>query len=217
MKNGRSVNEKTIVGRITKNLRNKIDAANYAPGTHLKESEISHEFGVSRVPVREAFRLLQSEGYLEVIPNRGSFVKPISQSYIQETAFVYKLLAPIMLEKAIPNYRESTYKRAYSVLNKIENLKDYTNIGNLLWDFANIIFGPSKYDFMLCILEEIYRHSNRLLAEMLKNMENRKYKVETHYRFLELCKEGRQEEAINLWSKLLGNMEELALGYATEK
>lgn len=111
MKNGNSVNEKTIVGKIAKNLRQQIDAANFAPGTHLKESKISLEFGVSRVPVREAFRLLQSEGYLEVIPNRGSFVKPISHSYILETAFVYKLLAPVMLEKAIPNYKESTYKK----------------------------------------------------------------------------------------------------------
>lgn len=80
-----------------------------------------------------------------------------------------------------------------------------------------IIFGPSKYDFMLCILEEIYRHSNRLLAEMLKNMENRKYKVEAHYKFLELCKAGKNSEAIRLWSTLLDNMEGIALGLATEK
>ena len=87
MKNGQAtVQEKTIVGKIATFLRHEITTTNYRAGAHLKESQISAEFGVSRVPVREAFRILQSEGYLEVIPNRGSFVKPISLSYIKKHA-----------------------------------------------------------------------------------------------------------------------------------
>lgn len=214
MKNAKTTHGNTIVGKIADSIRHEINKANYAPGAHLKEGKVSAEFGVSRVPVREAFRLLQSEGYLDVIPNRGSFVKPISLSYVKETGIVYKLLAPRMLEKAIPNYKESTYKKAYSILEKIDNSEDHANIGILLWDFAKVIYCPARYDFMLCIFEEIYRHSARLLSEFFKKAETKKYKVEGHYRFLELCREGKTEEAIAFWSEFIENMSQYALTLA---
>jgi DNA-binding GntR family transcriptional regulator len=217
MKSGNNGHENTVVGKIANSIRHGITTAIYAPGTHLKESKISSEFGVSRVPVREAFRLLQSEGYLDVIPNRGSFVRPISLNYIKQTSIVYKLLAPVILEKAIPNYKASTYKKAYAILEKIDNTEDFTNIGFLLWDFAKVIYGPSKYDFILCIFDEIYSHSTRLLYEFFKSAETKKYKVETQYKFLELCKEGKKNEAIKLWSDFIGTLSQEAVVIAEGK
>ncbi len=215
MKNGlTAIRGNTIVGKIADFLRHEITATNYQPGSHLKESQISAKFGVSRVPVREAFRLLQSEGFLEVIPNRGSFVKPISLTFVKETSIVYKKLAPVLLEKAIPNYKESTYKKAYNILGRVENSKDITNVGYLLWDFAKVIYGPSKQEFMLCIFDEIYSHSIRLLGEFIRNSETKQYKVESHYKFLELCKEGKKDEAIKHWEEFLGNMSDIAINIA---
>lgn len=218
MKNGQAtVQEKTIVGKIASFLRHEITTTNYRAGAHLKESQISAEFGVSRVPVREAFRILQSEGYLEVIPNRGSFVKPISLSYIKETSIVYRQLAPIILEKAIPNYKESTYKKAFNILDKIEKSTDFTNVGYMLWDFARVIYGPSKCDFMLCIFEDIYSHSIRLMSEFFKKAEVKQYKVESQYEFLNLCKQGKKDEAIKYWSEFIGNMSNIAVTLAEKK
>lgn len=217
MRNGQSVKGNTIVDKIADHIRTQINSSCFKAGMHLKESDVSSEFGVSRVPVREAFRMLQSEGYLDVIPNRGSFVKPISLSYVKETSMVYKLLAPQILEKAIPNYKESTYRKAYAVLKKIESLEDYTLVGSLLWEFALAIYGPSKYEFILCIFEEIYSHSSRLLSEFFKSAEAREYKVEVHYRFLELCKDGKKDEAIAMWSEFIDSMSVLAIQIAVKK
>jgi GntR family transcriptional regulator, trigonelline degradation regulator len=45
------------------------------PGDHLKEKDIAQELEISRTPVREAIRVLQAEGLVEVVPNRGAFVR----------------------------------------------------------------------------------------------------------------------------------------------
>ena len=158
----------TIVSKISDHLRKEIMYCNLKSGEHLKEKQLAKVFGVSRVPVREALRILHSEGYLEMVPNRGSFVKKISPEYIIEIAKVYIFIAPELLRDAIPKYKDSTYKKACRVLNKVEKCKDYNKIGYLLWDFAKIIYSPSKNKFMYFIMDEIYKHNIRILNEISK-------------------------------------------------
>ncbi len=52
-------------------LRRLILSGDLEPGTHLTELAISERLGVSRLPVREAFRRLEAEGLLEALPRRG--------------------------------------------------------------------------------------------------------------------------------------------------
>ncbi|MEO8209697.1 MAG: GntR family transcriptional regulator [bacterium] len=201
----------TIVDKIAKYLRHEITYSNLKTGQHIKEAEIWKKFNVSRVPVREAFRILQSEGYLELIPNKGSYVKKISRDYILQTAKVYRLLAPVVLEKAIPRYSKSTYKKADSLINKINKCRDFSKIGYLLWDFAIVIYTPSQMKFMLSIFEDIYKHGIRILNELFENEANAKFKIDTHRKFIELCKDNKKDEAINLWINFIDQMKVIVL------
>jgi len=189
----------TTVSRITDHLRKEIMYGNLKSGEHLKETEIAKIFGVSRVPVREALRILHSEGYLEMIPNRGSFVKKISPEYVLEIAKVYVFIAPELLRDAIPRYKNSTYKKAYTVLSKVEKCKDFNKVGYLLWDFAKVIYTPTKNKFMYFIMDEIYKHNIRILNEIFELGQQRQYDLTSHKKFLELCKEHKIDEAIREW------------------
>jgi DNA-binding GntR family transcriptional regulator len=55
-------------------LRQRIVNGDYPPGERLTEDRLAEDFGVSRNPVREALRVVQAEGFVNVVPRRGAFV-----------------------------------------------------------------------------------------------------------------------------------------------
>ena len=194
---------RTTVNKIAKFLRQEITYSRLKPGQHVKEAGISKKFNVSRVPVREAFRILQSEGYLEVRHNKGCFVKKVSDEYFIQTSIVYRLLVPELLEKAIPRYNKKTYEKAERVLTKLEKCRDFYKSGYLQWDFAKVIYYPSNMKYLLGVFDDMYRHSIRLLNEFFENKEHEEFKATSHRHFLELCRNNRKKEAINYWTDFI--------------
>ncbi|GAA3353316.1 MULTISPECIES: GntR family transcriptional regulator [Saccharopolyspora] len=71
--------------QVRRALQDRISDGRLRPGDRLYEQEIAAEFGVSRVPVREAIRMLQSEGLVDVAPNRrGVFVRSLDRAQVEE-------------------------------------------------------------------------------------------------------------------------------------
>jgi DNA-binding GntR family transcriptional regulator len=73
-----------LADEIATNLRELIISGELTPGTRIIEAEVASQLGVSRGPLREALRILETEGLLESIPGRGSFVIQTSKRDIQE-------------------------------------------------------------------------------------------------------------------------------------
>ncbi|MFQ5901565.1 MAG: GntR family transcriptional regulator, partial [Thermodesulfobacteriota bacterium] len=61
----------TLRERIVDFLKESIINGELKPGEKIAEPELAERFGISRTPVREAFRQLESEGFLTVVPRRG--------------------------------------------------------------------------------------------------------------------------------------------------
>jgi DNA-binding GntR family transcriptional regulator len=64
-----------LVDEIAAAIRSRIMSGEIAIGAQLRQAELASELGVSRTPVREALRQLQSGGLIEVVPNRGAIVR----------------------------------------------------------------------------------------------------------------------------------------------
>ncbi len=69
---------KVSTGAVTE-LRRRISGGDYAPGVRLTEVEVARDLGVSRTPVRLAFRTLEQEGLLQRSGGRGYLVREFSQ------------------------------------------------------------------------------------------------------------------------------------------
>lgn len=65
-------------------LRLEILAGRHAPGARLKEVEVARALEVSRTPVRDAFRQLEQEGLVELLPHRGAVVRELTPEDIEE-------------------------------------------------------------------------------------------------------------------------------------
>ena len=75
-------------------LRDVICSGEISPGAPLKQDEIAAEFGVSHTPVREALKLLVSEGLATLHHNRGCFVAGLSSMVACELMEFRALIEP---------------------------------------------------------------------------------------------------------------------------
>lgn len=73
-------------------LRKAILAGTLKPMERITENQVAERFGLSRTPVREAFRRLESERLILVVPQRGSFV---SQPSVEDILEIYQMRAPL--------------------------------------------------------------------------------------------------------------------------
>lgn len=70
--------------QLTVRLRDRILAGAYPPGAQLLQDTIAAEFGVSKIPVREALVHLQGEGLVDIFAHRGFQVRPVSEQELRE-------------------------------------------------------------------------------------------------------------------------------------
>ncbi|MBV7486090.1 GntR family transcriptional regulator [Bordetella sp. BOR01] len=75
---------RTLPAAVAEQLRERIIQGEFPPGTRLNERALGDLLGVSRTPLREAFRLLAAEGLVRIEPNRGAQVVALSVADIRE-------------------------------------------------------------------------------------------------------------------------------------
>jgi DNA-binding GntR family transcriptional regulator len=86
--------------RLIARLREMVVDGRLAPGTPISEKTLCEEFGVSRTPLREALKVLASEGLIELPPRRGAVVMPIVTERLREQFDLVRLLENYAIEVA---------------------------------------------------------------------------------------------------------------------
>ncbi|AOJ85073.1 GntR family transcriptional regulator [Burkholderia savannae] len=89
-----------ISKQIFRALRQAIFVGLMPPGTPLSEKEIAERFQVSRQPVREAFIKLSEAGVLQILPQRGTYVRKISPRKVREGRFIREAIESAVVRKA---------------------------------------------------------------------------------------------------------------------
>lgn len=85
-------------------IREGIIEGTYVPGHRLRERELSEEIGVSRVPVREALRNLEFQGFVAILPRRGAIVREMSAQDVEELFDLRCALEPLAAGAAARHY-----------------------------------------------------------------------------------------------------------------
>jgi GntR family transcriptional regulator, rspAB operon transcriptional repressor len=107
-----------ISKQIFRALREAIFVGQMVPGTPLSEKEVSDMFQVSRQPVREAFIKLVEAGVLQVLPQRGTFVKRISPRRVREGRFIREAIETAVARKAAQHITDEQLRQL------ADNLRD---------------------------------------------------------------------------------------------
>jgi len=114
----------TLREKILETIREAILKGNLKPGEKVAEPELAERFGISRTPIREAFRQLESEGYLTVIPRKGAVVAALSERDVQEFYAIKSILEGYAAELAAKNLSDKDLARLEAINAKLKKLAD---------------------------------------------------------------------------------------------
>ncbi|SDJ11157.1 DNA-binding transcriptional regulator, GntR family [Arthrobacter cupressi] len=101
-------------------LRTRIFEGHYAPGTRLVERDLAAEFNVSRLPIREALRMLRQEGLIRDRASRGSEVAGLSAKDVEDLFDVRESLEVLACRLAAGRASEEDLKRLSGLLDDAE-------------------------------------------------------------------------------------------------
>ncbi|MET7399671.1 GntR family transcriptional regulator [Dactylosporangium sp. NPDC005572] len=90
-----------LVDDLAERIRNRIMTGEIPIGAQLRQAELANDFGVSRTPVREALRQLQTSGLIEVLPNRGAVVSVPAPWDVREAYEVRAELEALAAARAV--------------------------------------------------------------------------------------------------------------------
>ncbi|OLL31612.1 hypothetical protein BTH42_11835 [Burkholderia sp. SRS-W-2-2016] len=99
------------VERIAEELKTRILEGRFAPGQRLISRDVVEELGISRGSLREAFRRLEADGLIEVVPNRGAVVRKLSHAEVRHVFQIREALEGQAARLAAQNIGEADNRR----------------------------------------------------------------------------------------------------------
>jgi len=136
-------------------LRKDILQGKLHQGEKLTEQQICDEYNVSRTPVREAFRQLELEGFIETIPNRGAFVTGFSPQDIEDMYELRKSYEILAVKWAIERITEEEFEKleeAFEFMEFYTQKKDAEKMLNINMNFHELIYRASHNRMLFHIL-----------------------------------------------------------------
>ncbi len=152
----------TLPEAAAERLRTLIIEGTLAPGARLNERELSEQLGVSRTPLREAFRILAGDGLLTQLPNRGAQVVALSAEDARHAFDVMGSLEGLAGELAVTRVTDADIETLRALQAEMEaahaqrDLPAYYRINRAIHDRLNAIAGNP-------ILTHTYRTLNARL------------------------------------------------------
>lgn len=110
--------------RIAEHLRDKILSGALQPGARIRQEEVAHALGASRLPVREALRILQSQGLVVIKSNSGAWVSVMDLDELQLSYKIRERLEPLALAESLPHLSADMIDELYGIQERIESNDD---------------------------------------------------------------------------------------------
>ncbi len=134
--------------RIAAGLREAILAGEYAPGDRIRQEDLAGRHGASRLPVREALRMLQAEGLVTLVANTGAWVSSLSLADCEELYQVRERLEPLLLRLNLPLLRPDEIDRLADLARRMEQTEDDEEFLQLDRDFHLSCYGAVETEML---------------------------------------------------------------------
>jgi DNA-binding GntR family transcriptional regulator len=175
---------------IAAQLRREILRGAIPGGERILQDAVATRFGVSQNTVREAFKQLESEGFLRSEPRRGVSVVPLSVTEAWEITELRMLLEVQALEWALPRLDAAYFDAATAVLDQLDRARAVDEVIDLNSAFHRHLYGPADRERTLALIETLRLNFERYLRLTWEETGHLARSQREHREILRLCREG---------------------------
>ena len=176
-------------------LRDEILQGKLQPAEKLNQSAIADQFGVSKIPVREALHRLEADGLITFQPNGNATVSSLSIEELDQIYAMRIVLEKLLLEAAFPNMQEVDLIKAENALRLIDHEQNVYQWMMLDWTFHHALYRPSQMALVIQNADKLYINAVRyFVAHKLLSYQARS-QVE-HRVILEACQQKDVTQAL---------------------
>jgi DNA-binding GntR family transcriptional regulator len=189
-------------------LRDRIHSGEYQPLDRLNIDGLARELGVSPIPVREALRRLEAEGWVQFRPNAGAVVAPVDATSWEQGMVSLAILEGAASAEASHHLRKSEFTKLSRVTAQMEQAAasgDPLRFSALNRQFHDTIVGRCTNAVLVDLLHQTHRRLDQLRRTMFVYLPERSQSALTeHLHLIQLLETGDEEkiESYARWHKL---------------
>ncbi len=178
----------TLREKILENIRDAILKGTLKAGERVSEPDLAERYGISRTPIREAFRQLESEGYLTVVPRKGAVVTALSERDVAEFYEIKSMLEGYAAQLAADKLTERELDRLTTINNRLASLaaegdvKTFFRVHN---EFHELFIRASGNIKLLEFIQQMLKKFNRLRIASLSLPGRMEISVQEHEKIIE--------------------------------
>ncbi len=194
----------TLRESILETIRDAIIRGALKPGEKVAEPELAERFGISRTPIREAFRQLESEGYLTVIPRKGAVVVSFSERDVDEFYAIKSILEGYAARRACEKLTTREIDKLQAINDKLGQLasggdiKQFFKVHN---DFHDLFIRAADNEKLSELIANLVGKFQRLRIASLSLPGRMKISVQEHDKIIEAFRKRDADAAERLVRK----------------
>ena len=178
-------------------IKQKVITLELPPSAVIDEQVLMRELDLGRTPIREALQRLDSEGLVNIVPRRGTFVSDISITDLQAIFELRTVLEGFCARLAAQRITDEQIERMASVLQDLEEVQsgDRRALMSLDQRFHSLLYAAADNEFLRATLHQLYDLSLRLWHLVLNHLEGVRHSIEQNARVIEALRESDGAEA----------------------
>lgn len=142
--------------RIADILAERILAGDLAPGARIKQDELAAELDTSRIPVRDALRMLEARGLVVMRPNAGARVASLTMRDLEISYEIRERIEPLLLAESMPRLTEGDFADLKAVMKRNEQVTDIDEAIALGREFHWITYRRHETPLLAQIVERVW-------------------------------------------------------------
>ena len=195
---------RTLSDRVADLIRDAIVRNELRPGDRLRQAQLAARFGVSRIPLREALRQLEAEGFISISPYRGAVVSELSVAEVRELGELAVLLESEAFASALPNLTTGTIRRAAQIEAEMEATDDIARWSELNRQFHAVLYELCHRPRLLKLAHALRMNGHRYMHLFHSPIEHRHAIERDHRKILAACRRKDRPEALAAMRRHLG-------------